>query len=336
MAGAVAGPTDGLAASVRSLSVEYSSGGYRVRPLDHLDIEIGEGELVLALGASGCGKTTLLSAMASILTPTSGSIVLRRGGVETEVTSLTGADLTAYRRSSVGIVFQAFNLVPSLTALENVAAPLLIAGTSRREALDRARHLLVEVDLADRMHHRPNGLSGGQQQRVAIARALAADPPLVLADEPTAHLDYVQVEGVLRLLRSLAGPGRIVVVATHDERLLPLADHIVDLSPRRGSGAAEPVRRTLAAGEVLFAQGDPGDLVFTVESGAVEVVRERVDGSDEVVAHYGPGQYFGELAPLYGLRRSATARAIEATTVVGHPPSEFRHLAHAAGGVPPA
>ena len=125
----------------------------------------------------------------------------------------------------------------------------------------------------------------------------------MLADEPTAHLDYVQVEGVLRLLRSLAGPGRIVVVATHDERLLPMADRIIELSPRVAPGQAARVERSLDAGEVLFRQGDPGDLVYVVEAGAVDVSRERVDGPDEVVAHYGPGQYFGELAPLYGLRR---------------------------------
>jgi putative ABC transport system ATP-binding protein len=327
---ALAAPPATVALTVRDLGVEYSSGGYRVRPLDHLDLDIAEGELVLALGASGCGKTTLLSALASILTPTDGSIVLRHGDRQTEVTTLRGAELTAYRRSSVGIVFQAFNLVPSLTAVENVAAPLLVNGMSRRRALERARVLLEEVDLTDRLGHRPSGLSGGQQQRVAIARALAADPPLVLADEPTAHLDYVQVEGVLRLLRALAGPGRIVVVATHDERLLPLADRIIELSPRAAAGAAKAADRTLAAGEVLFHQGDQGDLVYVVESGLVEITRERVDGPDEVVARYGAGQYFGELAPLYGLRRAATARAVEPSTVVGHPPAEFRHLIHAA------
>ena len=136
---------------------------------------------------------------------------------------------------------------------------------SRRRALERARTLLADVELSDRLDHRPSGLSGGQQQRVAIARALAADPPLVLADEPTAQLDYVQVEGVLRLLRSLAGPGRIVVVATHDERLLPMADGIIELSPRVAPGHAARVERTLAPGEVLFRQGDPGDLVYVVE-----------------------------------------------------------------------
>jgi putative ABC transport system ATP-binding protein len=108
---------------------------------------------------------------------------------------------------------------------------------------------------------------------------------------------------------------------------------LTELSPRVAPGQAARVERSLDAGEVLFRQGDPGDLVYVVEAGAVEVSRERVDGPDEVVAHYGPGQYFGELAPLYGLRGSAAARAVEPTTVVGHPPAEFRHLVHRAAGL---
>jgi len=195
---------------IRDLSIEYSSGGYRVRPIDHLDLDIEDGEIVLLLGASGCGKTTLLSALAAILTPSSGTIGVN--GID--VTSLSGRRLTDYRRNQVGIVFQAFNLVPSLNALENVAAPMLTGGR-RRGALARARELLAQVDLTDRARHRPADLSGGQQQRVAIARALAADPPLLLADEPTAHLDYVQVDSVLRLLQELRSSSRVIVIATH-------------------------------------------------------------------------------------------------------------------------
>ena len=135
-----------------------------------------------------------------------------------EVTSLRGTALTQYRRETVGVVFQAFNLIPSLTAIENVSVPLRAAGVRRRVARQRAVDLLEQVDLGHRMQHRPGGMSGGQQQRVAIARALAHDPPVILADEPTAHLDYIQVDGVLKLVRELADDGRLVVVATHDER----------------------------------------------------------------------------------------------------------------------
>ena len=150
---------------------------------------------------------------------------------DVDVTSLDARGLSKYRRETVGIVFQAFNLVPSLTALENVMVPLRAAGMSRAAARKRAEELLSRVGLQDRMTHRPGDLSGGQQQRVAVARAIALDPPLVLADEPTAHLDFIQVEEVLRLIRELASGDRMVVVATHDSRILPLADRVVELVP---------------------------------------------------------------------------------------------------------
>jgi putative ABC transport system ATP-binding protein len=308
---------------IRDLTIEYSSGGYRVRPIDHLDLDIEGGEIVLLLGASGCGKTTLLSALAAILTPTSGTIEVN--GVD--VSSLSGSRLVDYRRNQVGVVFQAFNLVPSLNALENVAAPMMAGGRRRRRAMARAADLLALVDLADRARHRPGDLSGGQQQRVAIARALGADPPLILADEPTAHLDYVQVEGVLRLLQELRSANRVIVIATHDERLLPLADRVVHLSPRRIADDRR-IARALVADEVLFHQGDDGDFVYLVEKGTIEIVRERVDGRPDVIGLYQPGSYFGELAPLYGLRRSATARAVTASRVIGYSAPEFRQLQH--------
>lgn len=305
---------------IKDLTIEYASGGYVVRPIDGLNLSINSGELVLLLGASGCGKTTLLSALAGILTPTSGTITFG----DLDVTGLSGSPLTQYRQRTVGIVFQAFNLVPSLTALENVAVPLLAARLRGRSAREQARALLSRVSLDDRAHHRPGDLSGGQQQRVAIARALAHDPALVLADEPTAHLDYVQVEGILRLLRELAGPGRIVVVSTHDERLLPLADRIVELSPRVHDESREPARTELAPGEVLFSQGEAGALVYVVEEGAMELVRELAGGGEETVSVVHAGQYFGELAPMFGLRRSATARADGAAAVTGFTLRDFR------------
>ena len=214
--------------TVTDLTVEYQSGDYVIRPLDRLNMEAEGGTLALLLGPSGCGKTTLLSCLAGILKPTSGSIVFRG----TEVSALEGSGLTAYRRRAVGVVFQAFNLIASLSALDNVAAPLWAAGMRGAEARARAAALLTRVGLKERMHHHPGDLSGGQQQRVAIARALALDPPLILADEPTAHLDYIQVEEILRLIAELASEGRVVAVATHDDRLLPLADQVVELVPR--------------------------------------------------------------------------------------------------------
>ncbi|CKL96466.1 glutamine ABC transporter ATP-binding protein [Mycobacterium tuberculosis] len=198
--------------SIQNLVVEYYSGGYALRPINGLNLDVAAGSLVMLLGPSGCGKTTLLSCLGGILRPKSGAIKFD----EVDITTLQGAELANYRRNKVGIVFQAFNLVPSLTAVENVMVPLRSAGMSRRASRRRAEELLARVNLAERMNHRPGDLSGGQQQRVAVARAIALDPPLILADEPTAHLDFIQVEEVLRLIRELADGERVVVVATHD------------------------------------------------------------------------------------------------------------------------
>jgi putative ABC transport system ATP-binding protein len=306
---------------VDDLTVTYRSGDYEVRPLDRFSMQAHDGELVLLLGPSGCGKTTLLSCLSGILRPTTGSI--RAAG--TEVTLLEGEQLTAYRRHTVGVVFQAFNLVPSLTALENVAAPLWGAGVRREAARLRASTLLGRVSMTERIRHKPGDLSGGQQQRVAIARALAHDPPILLADEPTAHLDYLQVEGVLALLRELASPGRVVVVATHDDRMLPLADRVVDLTERADSTPPDPVVE-LKAGQELFRQGDRGKRVYVVETGEIELVREKADGTEELLHVATRGEYFGELAPFLGFPRAATARARKKCRVRGYDVAEFRAL----------
>jgi putative ABC transport system ATP-binding protein len=311
--------------TVDRLTMEFTSGGYKVRPLNELCFEVDDGELVVLLGPSGCGKTTLLSCLAGLLTPTSGSIKVGR----TDVTSLHGAELGSYRRDHVGVIFQAFNLIPSLSARANVMLPLRFAGMKTREARSKAELLLERVGLADRTHHRPEQLSGGQQQRVAIARALVHDPPLVLADEPTAHLDYIQVEGVLRLIRELAGPGRVVIVATHDDRITQIADRVVELVPIRKDEERAPVPVTLTAGEVLFHQGDPSDLVYVVDGGEVELYRELDDGSEESLAFVTAGGYFGELGPMLNLPRSASARAVAGASLTGYSVQLFRSMAPA-------
>jgi putative ABC transport system ATP-binding protein len=303
---------------ITDLTVEYARSEYVIRPLDKLSVSAGDGELVLLLGPSGSGKTTLLSCLAALLTPAGGQV---RVG-DTHVTGLTGQAVRDYRRHGVGVVFQAFNLIPSLTARENVAAPLRLAGVGRRAANERAEGLLERVGLGERMTHRPGQLSGGQQQRVAIARALVHDPPLILADEPTAHLDYVQVEEVLRLIRELATPGRLVVVSTHDERFTPLADKVVELAPR--ISFQPTIRRVeLAAGDMVFTQGERSDLVYVVEEGEVQVFRQAAESREETLAQHGPGDYFGELGPLLGLQRSASARATTAAVLTGYGPKEF-------------
>src|SRR5271165_3327131 len=265
--------------SIQDLVVEYSSGGNALRPINGLSLDVPAGSLLILLGPSGCGKTTLLSCLGGILRPKSGAIKFD----DVDVTALEGGALAKYRRDKVGIVFQAFNLVPSLTAIENVMIPIRAAGMSRAWARRRAEELLTRVNLSDRMKHRPGDLSGGQQQRVAVARAIALDPPLILADEPTAHLDFIQVEEVLRLIRSLAQGDRVVVVATHDSRMLPLADRVVELTPALASTNRPPETVRLKAGEMLFEQSTMGKLIYLLSAGELDIVRELADGGEELV-----------------------------------------------------
>jgi putative ABC transport system ATP-binding protein len=291
---------------VEDLTVAFDSGGY--------------GELVVLLGPSGCGKTTLLSCLAGLLTPTAGKVSF--GSIV--VNELRGPALSQYRRHTVGVVFQAFNLIPSLSARGNVVVPMRLAGASRKAAKTRANELLGRVGLDERAHHRPAQLSGGQQQRVAIARALVHDPPLLLADEPTAHLDHIQVEGILRLMRELASPGRVVVVSTHDDRVSQLADRVIELAPNFSDADRLPEEVRLGAGEVLFRQGERGELIYRVESGELEVYRELFDGGVEVLARTAPGNYVGELGPILNLPRSASVRALEDSVLTGYTVRAFR------------
>ena len=305
---------------VQDLTVAFDSGGYVIKPLDGLKFDAEDGELVVLLGPSGCGKTTLLSCLAGLLTPTDGRIEF--GSIV--VDQLRGPVLSEYRRHTVGVVFQAFNLIPSLTARGNVVVPLRLAGVSRRAAKARAAELLGRVGLEERADHRPAQLSGGQQQRVAIARALVHDPPLLLADEPTAHLDHIQVEGILRLMRDLASPGRIVVVSTHDDRVSQLADRVIELAPRFSDADRLPEEVRLTDGEILFRQGERGELIYHVEAGLLEVYRELADGGEEILAQMKPGNYVGELGPILNMPRSASVRAIGDAFVIGYTVRSFR------------
>jgi putative ABC transport system ATP-binding protein len=306
---------------ITDLVIEYAvSGGGAIRPIDGLNLQIAAGSLVVVLGPSGCGKTTLLSCLGGILSPTSGEIQF--GAVE--VTALDRRGVTEYRRRTVGIVFQAFNLVASLTAFENVMVPMWIAGWSQWSAQERARELLTGVGLHDRMTHRPGHLSGGQQQRVAVARALALDPPMILADEPTAQLDFVRAEEVLRLLRAMAAGDRIVVVATHDSRILPLADLVIPLAPSLTSTYREQEPLRVTRGSVLLEQGSIEDLIYIVSEGELEIVPESAGPGEGLLKIGTPGDYVGELGPLVRIPRSATVRPRTDATVVSYTVEAFR------------
>jgi putative ABC transport system ATP-binding protein len=205
----------------RAVTKTYGSGNAEVHALRGVDLDVRPGELTMLVGPSGCGKTTLLSVLAGILRPTSGSVHV----MGTELTQLSSWRRTEFRRDHVGFVFQQFNLLPALTAAENASVPLLIQGKPRRPALARAKEILGQMGMADRVNNLPSKLSGGQQQRVAIARALIHHPQLLVCDEPTSALDAKTGHGILELLRSIAVEGdRAVIIVTHDSRIFEFAD----------------------------------------------------------------------------------------------------------------
>jgi putative ABC transport system ATP-binding protein len=221
-------PTTGIAAATTDLTKVYGGGDTRVVALDRVSIAFREGEFTAIMGPSGCGKSTLMHCAAGLDSPTSGSV---RVGT-TELARLGDRELTQLRRDRIGFVFQAFNLLPTLTALENITLPLDIAGRRPDRAwLDR---VVSMVGLSDRLGHRPAQLSGGQQQRVAVARALASRPAIVFGDEPTGNLDSRAGAEVLGFLRdSVRELGQTVVMVTHDPVAAGYADRVVFLSDGR-------------------------------------------------------------------------------------------------------
>jgi putative ABC transport system ATP-binding protein len=219
-------PAAEYAAVCRGVTKEYVSGETRVRALQGIDLEVPFGELLL-VGQSGCGKTTLISIIAGLLDPTDGDVELLGRNRQ----QLLGRRLVQFRAENIGFVFQQYNLLPALTAAENVAVPLLIRGQRRAEALPRAVAVLESVGLGDRVQAKPAQLSGGQQQRVAIARALIHNPRLLVCDEPTSALDAKSGRGVMALLRQVAvQPERAVIVVTHDNRVFEFGDRIVSMN----------------------------------------------------------------------------------------------------------
>lgn len=212
------------------LRKHFGDGEARVEVLRGVDFAAEQGQLTFLVGPSGCGKTTLISVIAGLLHSTGGHVQVL--GVETQ--RLSSSEQIRFRRRNLGFVFQQYNLLPALTAVENAAVPLLVGGMRRREALDRARELLQRLGLENRLEALPRTLSGGQQQRVALARALVHEPRLVVCDEPTAALDHQTGHGVMELLASTAvHPSRAVIVVTHDSRVLQFADAIAHMDDGR-------------------------------------------------------------------------------------------------------
>src|SRR5918992_1727757 len=212
-----------LAVRCTGVTKTYGTGNAKVVALRGVELDVHTGELLMLVGPSGCGKTTLISVIAGILDQDEGSCVV----FEHDWQHMSLYAKTRYRGHHIGFVFQAFNLLPTLTAAENVAVPLLINGGGRREAIRRAQEVLARVGLEERAHAAPAQLSGGQQQRVAIARALVHDPKLIVCDEPTSALDHETGHKVIELLRSVAlKDGRALIIVTHDARIFEFADRI--------------------------------------------------------------------------------------------------------------
>jgi len=208
------------------ISKVFQQGAQTIRAVDQVSLDVAPGEFLAITGASGSGKSTLLHLIAGLETPTSGTVNI--GGVALE--TMDDAQLSTLRLRTIGFVFQFFNLLPALTAQENTALPLLLAGQPVRQAAERAMQLLTWVQLEQRLQSRPSELSGGEMQRVALARALANDPPIILADEPTGNLDSHSGTLVLGLLyRSCKEIGKTLILATHDHAVVQRADRIVEL-----------------------------------------------------------------------------------------------------------
>jgi putative ABC transport system ATP-binding protein len=178
--------------------------------------------------------------------------------------------------------------------------------------------------MGERKTHLPARLSGGQQQRVAVARGIVHEPPLLLADEPTANLDHIQAESIIALLRDLREQGSIIVVSTHDARLVPVADTTVQMAEHADVIESAPQRVRYVVGESVFEQGDRADLVYMIEEGSVDVLRVNADGTEERLTSLGPGQYFGELGALLGYPRSASIRATTDLVLTAYGPQTFR------------
>jgi putative ABC transport system ATP-binding protein len=219
-----------VAVRVRGVTKEFGTGGSLTRALRGVDLDVPYGELLILAGPSGCGKTTLVSIVAGTLEPSDGEVAV----LGNDLVAMTSGRRVRFRRENVGFVFQSFNLLPSLTAAENAAVPLLIAGWNRARAVEAASAVLDKLGLGDRLANLPCELSGGQQQRVAIARALVHEPRLLVCDEPTSALDAANGRITMELISNIAVQSdRAVIVVTHDSRVYSFADRIANMEDGR-------------------------------------------------------------------------------------------------------
>ena len=208
---------------VKDMCKVYNPGENEVRALDHVNVSINENEFVAIIGHSGSGKSTLMNLLGCLDVPTSGTYLLH----DQDVSRMSDDELSDIRNREIGFIFQGFNLIPNLTALENVELPLIYRGVSKKDRMELSKDALMKVGLEKRMNHKPSEMSGGQQQRVAIARAIAQAPPVILADEPTGNLDSGSTKEIMGILKSLHQEGRTVIIITHDNDIAAQAERVI-------------------------------------------------------------------------------------------------------------
>ncbi|MGL2993669.1 ABC transporter ATP-binding protein [Flavobacterium sp. TSSA_36] len=210
---------------ITNIKRDFQLGNETVYVLKGIDLEINKGEYVALMGPSGSGKSTLMNLLGCLDTPTSGNYILN----SKDVSKMKDDELAEIRNKEIGFVFQTFNLLPRTTALDNVALPMIYAGYSKSERVQRATEVLTQVNLSDRMDHQPNQLSGGQRQRVAIARALVNKPSIILADEPTGNLDSKTSVEIMKLFGDIHAQGNTVILVTHEEDIAAYAHRVIRL-----------------------------------------------------------------------------------------------------------
>ncbi|MGB8981881.1 MAG: ATP-binding cassette domain-containing protein [Anaerolineales bacterium] len=296
------------------------------RALSSIDLQIHAGEFVGVIGKSGSGKSTLLNMVTGIDRPTSGEVYVNG----TAVHKLNENQMARWRGKNLGIVFQFFQLLPTISVIENIMLPMDFCRTyPMREREKRALGLLEMVELADHAYKLPTAISGGQQQRVAIARALANDPPIIIADEPTGNLDSKTAESVFALFNDLVSKGKTIIIVTHDSGLAKqthrtalitdgeiVNEYVAKAMPTLTQDQLLQATRlakcqTYEAGSMIISEGTNADSFYIVSKGNVEVVLPRENQSDVVALQLGPGKVFGEMAFFHERRRWASVRASE-------------------------
>jgi len=315
---------------LRDVNKSYKTAVGDYPALKSIDLQINAGEFVSIIGKSGSGKSTLLNMITGIDHPTNGEVFVNG----TAVHEMGENKIARWRGNNLGIVFQFFQLLPIISVIENIMLPMDFCRTyPMNERHGRAMQLLELVELADHAHKLPTALSGGQQQRVAIARALANDPPIIIADEPTGNLDSKTAESVFALFNDLVAQGKTIIIVTHDSGLAKrthrtalIADgeivneYVAKAMPTLSQDQLlEATRKATPqqyeAGAMILQEGTSGNTFYVVSKGIVEIVLQRPNQSDVIAAQILPGQYFGEIQLLHGVKRSASARASEHTAV---------------------